>query len=91
MTSDESRTADLARSFGSLGAGSLQQAFGEMDGWMGAIAAARDAVDLFPKDTKDSLHRFGAETVLRAVEKAARDRGIRFMSPTDQITGVSND
>jgi len=39
--------------------------------WQRALVVAKEAVDLFPPDTEASLHRFGAETVLRALMKAA--------------------
>ena len=35
--------------------------------WDTALRCAKNAVEMFPPDTANSLHRFGAETVLRAL------------------------
>lgn len=54
---------------------------GELDVWLRVIAAATAAVELFPADTKQTVHRFAAETVLKAMFNAARKRGVRIPEP----------
>jgi hypothetical protein len=46
----------------------------ELDAWHAAIRAAEAALDLFPPDTSQSLHRFGAETIVQALYKEAERR-----------------
>jgi hypothetical protein len=51
------------------------------DGWREAVICARQASrDLIPPDREaDQVHKFAAETVVRAVEEGARTAGVRFI------------
>lgn len=55
---------------------STAQFVAESNVWHDAILVAREAAALFPPDSKESLHRFGADTVVRAIEKAAANVGV---------------
>ena len=77
MTEREQETASLSEAIRSI---QIAQRNGESYGWQIALIIAEEAVDCFPPDTKQSLHRFGAETVLRAMRKEAAARGFALMT-----------
>lgn len=49
------------------------------EGWRAAVLVARDAARLFPPDSRQTLHRFAADTVVKAIEGAAKMAGVRFI------------
>lgn len=55
------------------------------DGWRAAVVCARQGARLFPPDTKESLHRFGADTVMKAVERGAVEAGVRMLNEAGDI------
>ena len=52
-----------------------------IDPWMAAFNVACRTCELFPPDTPKSAHRFGAETVARALLKEMEARGIEVFWP----------